>query len=88
MKTQNKENRGDGHKAKIVVDLKSTVEIDGKKTSFNINYDLNITFEQVDYAVRAIAGGIAQAASAIARDGLDGVRGKAKKAAAHSPVTA
>jgi hypothetical protein len=72
MKTKPKLNtdKGEGHKARIIASLKSTIEMDGEKHEFNFDYDLSITIEHVDYVVRQIAGGIAQAASKIARDGI------------------
>jgi len=76
MKTKPKLNtdKGEGHKARIVVALRSTVDIDGEKTQFNVDYDLSVTIEHIDYVVRQIAGGIAQAASRIAEDGITEVR--------------
>lgn len=83
MKTKPKLNmdkdKGEGHKARLALDLKGTVEIDGTKQEYNCNWDVTITIEMVDYAVRLIAGGIAQAANRIATDGLSGDRKTAEE---------
>ncbi len=69
-KLKNNEDKGEGHRAHFSAILKAKIEIDGKKQEFNIDYDVTITFEQIDYVVRQIAGGIAQAAGRFAKDGL------------------
>ena len=66
----NQSDNGHGHKAKFAVVINATVEIDGKKQQFHVDYDVSVTVEQVDYIVRQIAGGIAQAAGKVARDGI------------------
>jgi hypothetical protein len=72
-KLQEKSEKGEGHKARIAVDAKATVEIDGTKQSYNLNYDVTVTIEHIDYVVRQIAGGIAQAAGRVAKDGIGAV---------------
>lgn len=63
-------NHGEGHKAHISLVAKATIEIDGKKQQFNIDYDVTITVEMIDYAIRKIASGIAQVADDVARNGI------------------
>lgn len=79
---KNEPGEGEGHRAHFAVKLKSTFEIDGKTIPLNWDCDLTVTFEEVDYMVRKVADGIAQAASKIARDGIG------SKAAARSPEKA
>lgn len=77
-----KNEKGEGHQAHFSVQLKANVEIDGKKQAFNIDYDLTVKFEQIDYLVRMVAGGIAQAASDIAENGITTSREPAENAVA------
>jgi hypothetical protein len=67
---KNNNKPGQGHQARIAAVLKASVEIDGKKQDFNLEYDLTITVEMIDYAVRLFAGRIAQVADKIAKDGI------------------
>lgn len=79
MRTNNKDgtgqnDKGEGHKAKIAVIAHAKIEIDGKVTEFKVDYDVSVTIEHLDYVVREIAGGIAQAAGDIAKNGIRGKR--------------
>jgi hypothetical protein len=81
MKTKNGQEKGEGHKARFAVVGKFTTVIDGETSEFNVNWDVTLSMENFDYVVRDIAGGIAQAAGAIAKDGI---RGNSKKKVAVS----
>lgn len=65
---------GQGHKARVAAQIKGSFDIDGDKHTFDINYDITITVEQLDYAVRQIANGIAEVANRVAKDGLAAVK--------------
>lgn len=68
-KAKNKES-GEGHKARIALVARCKVDMDGKVNEFNIDYDATVTIEYIDYIVRQIASGIAQAAGKVARVGV------------------
>lgn len=70
----NGKGKGGGHKAKIVVSAKAKIEIDGTVTEFKVDYDVSVTIEHLDYMIREIAGGIAQAAGDVAKNGIRGKR--------------
>jgi len=72
--TNGNKKMGEGHKAKIAVVAKARIEVDGKVTEFKVDYDVNVTIEHIDYMVRQIADGIAQAASEVAKNGISGKR--------------
>jgi hypothetical protein len=79
MKGNNNKEKGEGHKARFAVVGTFTTVIDGEKSEFNLNWDVTLSMENLDYAVRDIAGSIAQVAGKIAKDGIkgdDGVRQK------------
>lgn len=69
---QNQKNNavGQGHKARFAMTAKITVNADGKKQQFNIDYDVTLTVEMIDYAVRLIAGRISEITGKIAGDGI------------------
>jgi hypothetical protein len=46
------------------------VTVDGKVSEYNIDYDVSITVEMIDYVIRQVADGVSKAASKIARDGI------------------
>lgn len=65
---------GTGNSTHIALDIKAVITMDGKKTEFDLKYDVKLTIENIEYAVRQVAGTIARVAEAIASpDGKDGV---------------
>jgi len=70
--TNGNKGKGEGHQAKIVVSARAKVDINGEVTEFKVDYDVNVTIEHLDYMVREIAGGIAQAAGEVAKNGIGG----------------
>lgn len=67
---KDKNGTGEGHQAKLAIVADCTTEIDGKKQVYKIDWEVKFTMENVDYAVRLVAGCIAQVADNISRDGL------------------
>lgn len=67
---KNSSDRGEGYQVKCALVGNFTTEIDGKKDEYKVNWEVNFTLENVEYAVRMVAGSIAQVADTIARDGL------------------
>lgn len=66
----NNEKPGQGHKAKLAIVGKAITEIDGQKSEFNIDWSFELTVEQIDYAIRLVAGRISEMAGKIAGDGI------------------
>jgi hypothetical protein len=69
MKKQTKP-QNEGHKAHFAIVAKAKVTVDGKTQEFDWDFDVNFTVEMIDYAIKMVAGNIAQVADKIARDGI------------------
>jgi galactokinase len=70
LKQKNNDKPGHGHKAKLAVVGKAVTEIDGQKSEFKIDWSFELTIEEIDYAIRLVAGRISEIASRVAGNGL------------------
>lgn len=74
LKQSNNDKPGKGHKAKLAVVGKAITTIDGQKSEFDIDWSFELTVEQIDYAIRMVAGRISQIMSKVADDGVPAER--------------
>lgn len=66
MKKQLKDKQGTCQQARIAIDAKASVEIDGQKQDFNFKYDVTITIEQIEFAIQQIGNVIANIGNKLA----------------------
>lgn len=60
------EKPGKGHQVRIALLGKATTDVDGTKTNFDIDWSFTLTVEQIDYAVKLVAGRLAAAMNKVA----------------------